>query len=109
MHEHYASADYRVKNGQQDELEAIFREWFEWTRAEFPDFGSATLIRDKADAHHFVSWSSWRDAASRDHWRTTEGFKSRLDKVRAICDEFCGANHSLAVGVSERASEAKAA
>jgi hypothetical protein len=60
-------------------------------------------------AHHFVSWSSWRDAASRDHWRTTEGFTSRLEKVRSLCDEFRGANYTLEVEVSERQSEAKAA
>jgi len=53
--------------------------------------------------------STWSGLGPRDHWRTTDGFRSRLEKVRDICDESRGADYSLAVGVSERASEAKAA
>jgi pimeloyl-ACP methyl ester carboxylesterase/quinol monooxygenase YgiN len=110
MHEHFASADYRVKEGKEEQLVATFKEWFEWTRREYDAFGSAKLIRDANDARHFVSWSSWKDAASRDAWRASEGFTRRLESVRALCDEFRGANYSLAVAVAEqRAPSEKAA
>jgi quinol monooxygenase YgiN len=109
MYEYFASADYRVLDGRQEEFVAAFVEWFEWTRDEFPAFGSARLMRDTGATLHFVSWSSWKDAASREAWRASDEFARRLERVRALCEELRGADYSLAVAIGEQRAQSEMA
>jgi heme-degrading monooxygenase HmoA len=89
-YENWASGDWMVKEGKQDEFVERWKDWLGWSSQNIPGFVSATLIRDTQDPHHFVSFSAWQDAASRDAWKSSAGFGEKFPTVRELCDEFQG-------------------
>ena len=55
-------------------------------------FGSARLLRDADDPRHFLSFSDWADATSREAWKASPEFERGLTSCRELCDEFAGAD-----------------
>jgi heme-degrading monooxygenase HmoA len=55
--EHYASGDWRVKEGSGEEFIARWRAWINKSTEPVEGFGSARLLQDSGDARHFVSIS----------------------------------------------------
>lgn len=98
--EHFASGNWRVKAGSEDEFIARWTEFLEWTRSNAPGFVTASLIRQNQDPRHFVSFAEWEDTASRDKWRSLPEFAEKLGACRALCDEFQGLDYSRAVHVT---------
>jgi heme-degrading monooxygenase HmoA len=97
--QHWASGNWTVTEGKEDEFMARWREWLEWSSQNVDGFISATLIRDAQNPRHFVSFSPWRDAAARDVWKASYGFRDGFAAARALCDDFQGGDFELAVAV----------
>ncbi len=94
-----ASGNWLVSPGREKEFIARWIEFLEWTRSSFIEFQSAQLIQDSEDSCHFVSVSSWDSADAMKQWRSRLEFADKLGACRALCDEFRGADYSLAAMV----------
>lgn len=96
----YASGNWLVTEGKEDQSVERWTAFLGWTRSNAPGPIHARLIRDLADPRHFVSFALWEDAATRGAWKTTDGFAEHLGACRALCEEFSGADFDLAVEVT---------
>jgi len=96
----YASGNWLVTEGKEDEFIARWTEFLGWARADVPGLVNARLIRDVEDARHFVSLAWWTDAASRRAWKQHERFAEHMGACRALCEEMAGSDFELAVEVS---------
>jgi heme-degrading monooxygenase HmoA len=94
--ETWASGDWMVKEGNEEAFVERWKAWLGWSSQNIEGFVSATLIRDTEDPRHFVSFSAWKDAASRDAWKSSPGFAEKFPAARELCDEFHGGDFQLA-------------
>lgn len=86
--DNYASGNWHVKEGSEDEFLTRWRAFLEWTRGNAAGFQHGFLLRGKSDAGHFVSYSTWNDLASQQQWRTLPEFEQKLGACTALCDDF---------------------
>ena len=92
----YASGNWHVRTGSEDEVIARWQAFITESAKTAPGFGSARLLRDGDDPRHFLSFSDWADAASRDAWKSSPGFAKGLAACRELCDDFVGSDYSQA-------------
>jgi heme-degrading monooxygenase HmoA len=97
--EHYASGNWRVKEGSEQEFIARWRAWITASTAIVKGFDSAKLLQDSDDARRFLSFSHWDAGESRDKWKTSPEFAGGLAACRELCDDFQGADFSEVVSV----------
>ena len=97
MAEHYASGNWHVQEGKEDEFITRWTEFLEWTRKDHPALESARLIRDAGDLRHFISFAMWKDPDARAAWKESSGFAQRMGACRQLCDEFYGSDYESAV------------
>ena len=88
----YASGNWHVQAGSEDEFVARWQAFITESAKAAQGFGSARLLRDADDPRHFLSFSDWADAASRDAWKASPEFERGLTSCRELCDEFMGAD-----------------
>jgi heme-degrading monooxygenase HmoA len=67
--EHYASGNWTVKAGMEDEFVARWRAFLSDSTKTAQGFGTARLLRDADDPRHFLSFSEWAEAGARDAWK----------------------------------------
>jgi len=96
----FASGNWLVTDGKQDEFVARWTEFLGWTRANVPGLEGASLIQDTGDPRHFVSFALWSDAGARGAWKQMAGFAEHLGACRALCEEMAGSDFELAAEVS---------
>jgi heme-degrading monooxygenase HmoA len=99
MAEHYASGNWHVKAGNEDDFVARWTEFLRWTREAHPGLADANLIRDRKDGLHFVSFVDWQDPAARDAWKQSAGFMERFTACRELCEDFYGGDYDRVVSV----------
>ena len=97
---HYASGDWRVNEGSEEEFVARWQTWLSESARSIPGFGTARLLRDAGDARHFISFSDWGDPGSRDMWRGSPSFAKGFAACRELCEDFQGADLSQVASVS---------
>jgi heme-degrading monooxygenase HmoA len=95
----WASGQWQVKAGMEDDFIDRWTAWLVWTRDTVPGFRSARLLRSDDARNRFTSVSDWDDAASARAWKMTPGFAERLGRARELCDEFVGGDFDLAAEV----------
>jgi heme-degrading monooxygenase HmoA len=95
----YASGNWVVKAGSEDEFIARWHAWLSESTKPIEGFNSARLLRDAEDARHFVSFSEWANGGARDAWKSSEAFATGLAGCRELCDEFRGADYSESASV----------
>jgi len=83
----YTSGDWHVNPGREKEFVDLWREMAEWSGREFDSGGWAKLLRDRENPTYFRSVAKWADEQTIERWRTSEGFKERLAKVRELVDD----------------------
>lgn len=96
MSQHYASGDWTVKEGKEEEFVTRWAAFAAWSKETSTGLETIVLIRDVDDPRHFVSYSIWDAAASRDEWKGRSGFAERLKACVELCDEFHGGDYRLA-------------
>ena len=99
MNEDFASGDWRVNAGQEEEFVARWTEFLEWTRGSAPGLRMARLIRDEDNPRHFVSFASWESAEAMSTWRSLPGFMAKLKACRDLCEDFRGSSYTVAAAV----------
>jgi heme-degrading monooxygenase HmoA len=95
----YASGNWVVTEGREEDFVRRWAEFLQWTRAAFDDFGSAHLIRDEEAPRHYVSFATWKSIERLREWRSRPEFAERFGACRALCDDFRGSSFTLAVVV----------
>jgi heme-degrading monooxygenase HmoA len=83
----YASGDWRVRDGSEDDFVARWTEFLEWTRDNADGLLEATLIRHRAEPYRFVSFARWADDASQDAWRELPEFPQKFGACRELCED----------------------
>jgi heme-degrading monooxygenase HmoA len=97
MADHYASGNWHVQEGQEDEFVERWTEFLPWTRKDHPALESARLIRDAGDSRHFISFALWPDADARATWKASPEFAQKMEACRQLCDDFYGGDYEVAV------------
>lgn len=97
--EHYASGNWTVQEGREEEFISRWKEWLTRSASSVPGFGSASLIRDTANPRHFVSMSEWDDPKMRDSWKNSPEFAEGMASVRELTDDFYGSDYVRVVSV----------
>jgi len=95
----YASGNWVVTQGREEEFIRRWIEFLQWTRAAFDDLGSARLIRDEETPGRFVSFATWKTSEALREWRSRPEFAERMGACRALCDDFRGSSFALAAVV----------
>jgi heme-degrading monooxygenase HmoA len=99
MTEPFASGDWHVTAGKEEEFIERWREFMEWTRKTQPRLVSASLLRDTAEPRHFLSFAEWDHAAARDAWKQSDGFMQRFSACRKLCDDMRGSDYERVVAI----------
>jgi heme-degrading monooxygenase HmoA len=95
----YTSGNWIAKEGMEDELIARWGALIDWTKAQLPGrFRFATLIQQKDDPRHFISFGEWDSAESVDAWRSNPDFAAKLGACREVCDEFVASDYLKVAG-----------
>jgi heme-degrading monooxygenase HmoA len=96
----YASGNWLVKEGNEEEFVARWNEFLEWTRDNAQGFGGANLIRDMSNPRHFLSFAEWADTESQQAWRSLDEFRQKLGACRELCEDFEGGAFTRATSVN---------
>ena len=99
MAEHYASGNWHVASGKEDEFIERWRAFLSWTRDSQPELEYANLIRDNNDPSHFISWAGWKSTDGRDAWRSDPAFAEHFSACRDLCDDMGASDYALAVEI----------
>jgi heme-degrading monooxygenase HmoA len=99
MSEEFASGNWCVNAGREEEFVARWTEFLEWTRSCAPGLGMARLIRDAEDPRHFISFASWESPEEMSRWRSLPGFLAKLKACRDLCEDFRGSSYTVAAAV----------
>ncbi len=91
----YASGNWVVQPGHDTEFVARWKEFLGWTRETAAGFRWAILIRDQAEASHFISLAGWSSNEELQRWKSLPAFAEKLGACRAHCDAFRGSNYEL--------------
>jgi len=99
MSDQYASGNWVVNRGRENEFIERWTEFLEWTRASARGLRSAQLIQDADDRRHFISFASWESLEAMTIWRSLPDFTTRLGACRALCEDFRGSSYTVAATV----------
>jgi heme-degrading monooxygenase HmoA len=83
----YASGNWLVAEGKEDEFVSRWIEFQEWTRDNAAGFRGANLLRSHKEPRRFVSVAHWDDDAAQARWRSTPGFLDKLSACREVCED----------------------
>jgi heme-degrading monooxygenase HmoA len=100
MGDAYASGNWQVRAGEEDEFVSRWTAFLEWTRENAEGFGGATLIRSAEDQSRFISFAEWTDMEAQAAWRSLPEWQPKMGACRELCDEFVGGPHSRAAAVT---------
>jgi heme-degrading monooxygenase HmoA len=92
----YTAGNWHVRAGEEDAFVAAWTSFTEWSLANAQGAESFVLIRDSNDPRHFLSFGAWADHDSVNAWRSSEEFRERLGRCRALCDEFEAHDYTVA-------------
>ena len=99
MSNQYASGNWVVNPGREQEFIARWMEFLEWTRASSPGLDSARLIQESEDPRHFISFATWDSADAMRVWRSQPEFANKLAACRELCQDFRGSSYTVAAAV----------
>jgi heme-degrading monooxygenase HmoA len=97
MARHFASGNWHVTEGMEDEFVERWKEFLGWTRESQPALVNASLLRDEKDPAHFISFAEWSDAAGRDAWRQSPEFGQHFGACRSLCRDMSAGDYEWQV------------
>ena len=87
MAETYTSGIWRVKQGEEDEFVAAWRDFVTWA-STWDGSGTFRLVRDVDDASLYMSFAPWESFDAQATWKADPEFRERIGRVRQHTDEF---------------------
>ncbi|MBT2515776.1 antibiotic biosynthesis monooxygenase [Arthrobacter sp. ISL-30] len=99
MPDTYASGRWQVVPGREDEFIVRWKEFLEWTRLHHPAMIDASLLQEVTTQSDFISFSEWKNADARDHWKHDPGFAVKMSACQALCQRMVGKDYERVVHV----------
>lgn len=87
MSEVWTLARWVAKRGQEEQFVEAWRDMAKWTLTEFPE-AKGTLLRDRDEPNVFFSFGPWRDLDQAHAWRSSDGFRQRVSRIRQLLESF---------------------
>ena len=84
----YTCGTWVVKQGREDEFIAAWQELAEWTLEEVGGTSWARLVQNEEQPNVFMSFGPWTSHDAIDNWRSSDGFRDRVAKIRDLLDSF---------------------
>lgn len=97
----YTQGVWLVKPGRADEFVAAWSEFAQWTKDNVPGALWAKLLRDVDNENRFVTIGPWASTDAIDHWRSLDGWRERVARVRELLDGFEPATLEAVVELDE--------
>jgi heme-degrading monooxygenase HmoA len=95
----YTHGTWNVKPGQEDEFVRRWHDLGDWTIANYPG-ARGTLLRDVEHRNRFVSFGPWPTAEHAQRWRSSSGFRDRVDRILETLESFEPATLQLVAEIS---------
>jgi heme-degrading monooxygenase HmoA len=99
MSDQFASGNWVVNDGRENEFVLRWTEFLKWTRESARGLRSAHLIQDADNPRHFISFASWESSEAMASWRSLPDFATKLGACRALCEDFRGSSYTVAATV----------
>ena len=87
MVETYTNGIWLVKEGEEDEFVAAWRDFVSWA-STWPGSGTFRLVRDLDDSARFMSFAPWESFDAQAAWKAHPEFRERIGRVRQHTTEF---------------------
>ena len=84
----YTYADWRIKEGREDEFVRIWTEFVDWSATETDDALGGMLLQDSSDARRFISIGPWRTAEAAHEWFQRPELEIRSAGLREVAESF---------------------
>jgi heme-degrading monooxygenase HmoA len=94
MPETYTSGVWMVKDGEEDEFVAAWREFASWART-MPGCGALRLVRDTDEPARFMSFAPWESFEAQRSWKELDEFRERMIRVRRHTNDFTPSVYEL--------------
>ena len=98
----YTAGSWLVKTGREDEFVAAWTEFTTRSLEQMPGAESFVLIRHREEPRRFLSFGAWSDDDAVAAWRSSEGFRERLDRCRSLCEQFEGHDYAVEAAPQRR-------
>jgi heme-degrading monooxygenase HmoA len=85
--ETYTSGMWLVKEGEEDEFVAAWRDFASWGHT-WPGCGTLRLVRDHYEPNRFMSFGPWESFEAQQAWKDSPEFKERIMRVRQHVEDF---------------------
>jgi len=95
----YTSGDWIVTAGREEEFVKAWTEFVDWAMATVPGARFATLIQQKDDPRHFISFGEWDGEKQVAAWRSHPEFPQKLIAPRSLCEQFVGKDFEVAASI----------
>jgi heme-degrading monooxygenase HmoA len=95
----FATGNWHVEKGKNEEFISRWTEFLEWTRDSSAGFVYAILIQDVADPNHYISVGYWESSDARSSWQARPMFVQKIGACIALCANFAGSMCRTAVSV----------
>jgi heme-degrading monooxygenase HmoA len=87
MTQTYTNGIWLLRDGQEDEFVAAWREFASWGHT-WPGCGTLRLVRDRDDASRFMSFGPWESFEAQHAWKESPECKERIMRVRQHVVDF---------------------
>jgi pimeloyl-ACP methyl ester carboxylesterase/heme-degrading monooxygenase HmoA len=84
----YTLGIWKVKPEKEKDFINEWTAFATWTGSNISGSGKAHLLQDKENPLRFISFGSWDSEESISKWRNYNEFKTFVEKVKELCDEF---------------------
>jgi heme-degrading monooxygenase HmoA len=101
MSQPYTCGIWTVKPGRDEQFIAAWQDLANWTSREVPGSIWAKLLRDRSAPDRFISFGPWESLAAIEHWRSLDGWKQRVARLRELLDGFDASTLELVAGLEE--------
>lgn len=99
MNDLYTCGIWTVVPGCEEDFLAAWSELAEWTAANVPGAGWATLVQQEEQPNRFVTFGVWETPEAIEAWRASEGFQERVGRLRALLEGFEPGTYRRRAGV----------
>lgn len=88
LNQPYTLGTWTVKQGKEKAFVAEWDSFAKWTAKNQPGAGHGYLLQDVQRPQQFVSFGPWDNPEAIADWREKPEFKSFVEKVKQLCDDF---------------------
>ena len=87
MPETYTHGVWVVKEGEEDDFVAAWRDFVSWG-SESDGSGTFRLVRDVDDPSRFMSFAPWESFEAQQAWKGTDEWRERMARVQQHVAHF---------------------